>query len=548
MLEKPFYSGLYKEGFVCKDGNLKESPEYNRFSDIIQKIDLNQRLLYLEWNGSSFFIGVQFHCSSVSTKDKRPVRDSRRMYFEQIPYGKNDPPILPQILQQFYLRADKKIKSFYSDRYENIQIRLATSGDFTEFISNYNLKTSQSVDNEISKYFGGKILFNERCSVLSSDFIKSIKMITDLFEVLKRDKTNIVFIISELDNPNDTKLVWDFLIRIPIQTSNKNQNIQSFTYNADTQTFSESSFTQGLYKFFNNYCAENRSLTLQDFNTFMNHFIQSYLSSKESSKLPPMGELCKSNLGVFIAKELIIKKLQNNEKIESEILKLVYISLIGEEQVSFGRTLLSYDYDFPELYSGAIKKLMSDGDPKFLSYFISKDFPEYWNFHTGIASTFKKLPWDNPKLRNNAKKILELIFSKHPAESVGEGGRIFTRLLFQNMSDRQEIDKEFIKKYSENMRLFEIDVPLIPDNSLFKSPKFRWSIIGYGAFAAGILVALLFTWLYDQVPYLLQQLNGFIDPTIQVWVLIVVLIIVLLLLGYWTLKRKSKKKIVPKYG
>ena len=547
MLEKPFYSGLYKEGFVCKEGNLKDSPEYNRFSDIIQKIDQNNRLLYLEWDGTSFFIGVQFHCTDVTKTDGGRVRNSRRMYFEQVPYGKNDPPILPQILQQFYIRADKTIKTFYSEKYK-FQMRLATSGDFTEFISNYNPKISQSVDNEISKYFGGKILFNERCSVLSSDFIKSIKMITDLFEILKRDKTNIVFIISELDNPNDTKLVWDFLISIPTQTSNKNQNIQSFTYNANTQTFSESSFTQGLYKFFDNYCAENRSLDLQDSNTIKNHVIKSYLSSKESSKLP-IGELCKSNLGVFIATELIIKKLQNNEKIESEILKLVYTSLTGEEQVSFGRTLLSYDYDFPELYSGAIKKLMSDGDSKFLSYFISKDFPEYCNFHTGIANTFKKLPWDNPKLRNNAKKILESIFSKHPVESVGEGGRIFTRLLFQNMSDHQEIDKEFIKKYSEKMKIFEIDVPIIPDNSLFKNTKLRWSIIGYGAFAAGILFAWIFNYFYTQVlPNLLEQLNGFIDPTIQVRVLICVLIIILLLLGYWTLKRKSKKKIVQKYG
>ena len=164
MLEKSFYFGLYKEGFVYKDGDLKESPAYNRFSDIIQKIDQNQRLLFMEWNGFNFFVGVQFHCSSVSISDGRPVRDSRRMYFEQIPCGKNDPNYLPLILKQFYQRADKEIKSFYSERYDNIQMRLGTSVEFTEFISGYYPKLTQSSSEYkgtataqygISRYFGG---------------------------------------------------------------------------------------------------------------------------------------------------------------------------------------------------------------------------------------------------------------------------------------------------------------------------------------------------------------------------------------------------------
>jgi uncharacterized protein YneF (UPF0154 family) len=546
MLEKPLYFGLFKEGPAFKEGNLKDSPDYNKFSGIIRKIDQNQRLLYLEWDGSNIFLGVQFHCSSVSTLDSRPVRDSRRMYFEQISYGKNDPPNLPQILQQFYLRADKKIKSFYSERYDKIQMRLATSRDFNEFISGYSPKPPLSADNEISKYFGGKILFNERCTVLSSDFINSIKMITDLFEVLKRDKMTIVFIISELDNPNDTQLAWDFLIRIPLRSSEKNQNIQSFTYDADNQTFSESSFTQGIYKLLYNYIAENRSLIpkVQDYNISINNFIQSCVSSKESAKMP-IGELCKSKLGIIIAKELIIKKLKNNEKIDSDILKLVYSSLTSAEQAEFGRTLLDNDYDFPELYTDSIKKMILDQDKKNFTYFISKDFLEYREFHTALVSTFKKLPWDNSKFSSNAKKTLELIFSKYPPDTVGEGGKIFTGLLYQNLSDREEIDKEFVQKYSEKMSSFDIKIPTIPDKSLVNNTKLRWSIIGYAAFAAGIFLGGLFAWFYNQVlPTLLQQLNGFIDPAYHLWILISGIIIVILILGYFIYKRKFRQKIV----
>ena len=548
MLEKPYYYGLYKEGFDFKDGNLKDSPEYNRFSDIIQKIDSKQRLLYLEWDGSYFFIGAQFHCSCVAIRDGRPVRDSRRMYFEQIPFGKNDPSSPLQILQQFYLRADNKIRSFHSNKYDNIQLKLATSLDFNEFIFGYNTKPPQFVDNEISKYFGGKILFNERCTVLSSDCMNSIKRIADLFEVLKLHKTKILCIISELDDPNDTKLVWDFLVRIPIQNSDKNQKIHSFTVNADTQTFSESSFTQGVYKQLYNYFTENRSLNLkaQDSNVLINNFIQYYSSLKDSSKMP-IGELCKSKLGIIIAKELIIKKLENNEKIDSDILKLVYSSLSTEVQAEFGRTLLDNNYDFPELYTDAIKKMILDMDKKNFSYFISKDFPEYREFHTSLISTFKKLPWDNSKFSSNAKKILELIFSKYPPDTVGEGGKIFTGLLYQTLSDREEIDREFLQKYSEKMRSFDISIPTIPDKSLFSNTKLRWSIIGYTAFAVGILLGGLFAWFYNQIfPNLLQQLNSFINPEYQLWILISGVIIVILVLGFFLYKRKFRQKIVRK--
>ena len=419
-------------------------------------------------------------------------------------------------------------------------MRLATSRDFNEFISGYIPNPSPSADNELSKYFGGKILFNERCTVLSSDFIKNIQMITDLFEFLKQDKNKIVFIISELDNPNDTKLVWDFLIKIPAKYLTKNQNVQSYTYNADNQTLSESSFTQAAYKSLSNYIVENRSLNIKmkDSNTPINNFIQAYLSSKDSSKMP-MGELCKSKLGISIAKELIIKKLQNNEKIDSDILKLVYTSLTSAEQADFGIILLDYDYDFPELYSGAIKKLMTDRDTNFLSSFIRKDFSEYRSFQTNIASTFQKLPWDNAKLCINAQMILERIFSDFPPNTVGEGGKIFTRLLYQTLSDHVEIDDGFILKYSGKMKFFDITIPKITVKSGAKTTKLRWFIFGWAAFAAGIL----FSWFYIQVlPYLLQQLNGFVDPTIQIAALISVIVLVVLLFVYRRFKKKSPQK------
>ena len=548
MMEKPFYFGLFKEGFQFKDGNLKESSEYNRFSDIIQKIDSGQRLLYLEWDGSNFYIGAQFHCSCVAIQDGRPVRDSRRMYFEQIAYGKNNPSSLIQVLQQFYQRGDKEIRSFHSDKYDNIQLKLATSVDFNEFLSEYSSKPLHIMDSEMSKYFGGKILFNERCTVLSTDCINSIRMIADLFETLKRHKTKIVFIISELDNPNDSKLVWDLLVRIPTQNADKNQRYNSFTFNADTHTFSESPFTQGLYNHFYNYLTENSSSTLkmQDSNIFINNFIQFYLSLKDSLKLP-IGELCKSKLGITIAKELIIKKLGNNEKIDPDILKLVYSSLMTAEQAEFGKILLDNEYDFPELYTDSVKRMVLDMDKKNFSYFISKDFPEYRDFHNSLINAFKKLPWDNSKFSSNAKKILEVIFSKSPQYTVGEGGKIFTQILYQALSDRNEIDREFVKKYSDNMRSFEIQIPKIEDKSLFHNTKFRWCITGYVAFATGILLGVLFAWFYNQVlPILLQQLNGFIDPAYQFWVLISMIIIVILVLGYIIYRKRYWQKFVRK--
>jgi hypothetical protein len=534
MLEKPFYFGLYKEGGYLRDGTLKDSPDYNRrrLSDIIQEIDQKQRLLYLEWDGSNLFIGVQFHCSSVTIHEGRPVRDSRRMYFEQIPYGKNDPLPLYMILLQFYQRAEEEIKSFYSERYDKIQMRLATSEDFNKFISDYNTKPHQSPDSELSKYFGGKLLSNERCTVLSSDFIISITMITDIFEVIKHDKTKIVFIVSELDNPNDTKFVWDFLIRIPTPGLNKYQNLPLFTYNADNHTFSDSSFTQGLYKLLYNYSIKNRSLIPRLQDSIINNFIQSFLSSNELVKIPT-GELCKSKLGTIIAKEFILKKLQNNEKIDSDILKLVYTSLTSSEQSVFGRTLLDYDYDFPELYTDELKKILLGQDKNNLLFFISKDFPEYRNFQTSIISTFKKIPWDNPGFHSNARKILELILVKYSPDTVGEGGKIFTRLLYQTLSDHHEINAEFIQKYSEKMRYFDINIPLIPKKSLFNKTELRWFITGSAAFAAGILSGWLWFSSKEHSNFY-QTLNG-IDTLF--WVLISGMVIVVLLLGYLIFKR-----------
>lgn len=539
MPEKPFYFGLYKEGFVQKNGNLKDSPDYNRFSEIIQKIDQKQRLLYLEWDGSNFFIGVQFHCSSVTVQDGRPVRDSRRMYFEQIPYGKNDPPILPQILQQFYLRAENEIKSFYSGRYDNIQMKLATSGDFNTFISEYDPVQSPPADNELSKYFAGKILSDEKCTVLSSDFMKSIKMVTDLFEIVKHDKSKIVFIISELDNPNDTKLMCDFLVRIPVQKFNNNQVPQSITYNADTQTCSETSFTRGLYKAVYTSLVNDRSSVpkVQDSTLRMNNFVQSYLSMKESAKMP-IGELCTSRLGIIIAKGLIIKKLQNNEKVDADILKLVYTSQQGSDRIELGKMLLSEDYTFPELYTDAIKRMMSEKDPVFLSYFLSKNFPEYQNFYTSIETNFKTLPWDNPNFRANARIILGKIFAKSTPDTVGEGGKIFTRLLYRNLQRYGEIDEEFLQRYAQKMKFFEIPVLPAEDKSLFHNPEFRWFISGYGAFAVGLFFALFILWFSNQVlPRLREQMNSIIDPSMQFWVMISGILIVVLLSGYYICKR-----------
>jgi hypothetical protein len=542
MPEKPFYFGLYKEGFVQKNGNLKDSPDYNRFSEIIQKIDQNQRLLYLEWDGSNFFIGVQFHCSSVTLQDGHPVRDSRRMYFEQIPFGKNDPPILPQILQQFYLRAENEIKSFYSNRYDKIRMRLATSGDFNKFISGFSPTQLLSADNELSKYFAGKILSEEKCSVLSSDFIKGIGLITDIFEILKPDKSKIVFIISELDNPNDTKLMCDLLVRIPVQKINNNQTFQLITFNADTQTYSETPFTQGLYKSLYNSIVNDRSSIqkVQDSSIRINNFIHSYLSSKESAKMP-IGELCTSRLGKLIAKELIIKKIKNKEKIDADILKLVYTSQQGSDRIDLGKMLLNEDYIFPELYTDAIKKTMSEGDPVLLSYFVSKNFPEYRNFYSNLEKNFTLLPWGNPKFRSNAKIILGKIFAKSTPEIVGEGGKIFTRLLYQNLHSYGEIDQEFIHRYSEKMKFFDIKIPPVENKSLLHNPKLRGLILGYGAFAVGFIFALVFAWFYHQVlPGLHQQLDSIINPSIQFWIMISAIIIVVLLVGFYIYKRKFR--------
>jgi hypothetical protein len=176
--------------------------------------------------------------------------------------------------------------------------------------------------------------------------------------------------------------------------------------------------------------------------------------------------------------------------------------------------------------------MILDMDNKHFSYFISKDFPEYRDFHISLKNTFEKLPWDNSKFSSNAKKILEVIFSKYLPDTVGEGGKIFTGLLFQTLSDRKEIDSAFIKKYSDNMRSFDIEVPPIQDESLFHSAKFRWYIVGYAAFATGILLGLLFAWFSNQILY---------------WVLITGIIIVILVLGYFIYKRKFRQNGVRKH-
>jgi hypothetical protein len=191
--------------------------------------------------------------------------------------------------------------------------------------------------------------------------------------------------------------------------------------------------------------------------------------------------------------------------------------------------------------------MILDLDKNNFAYFISKDFPEYRDFHTSLVSTFKKLPWDNSKFPYNAKKILELIFSKYPPDTIGEGGKIFTRLLYQTLSDRGKIDTEFIRTYSDKMRAFDIKIPIIPEKSLFKNATFRGYISGYAAFAAGILLGGLFAWFYNQVlPNLLQQLNGFIDPAYQLWILISGIIIVILVLGYIIYRKRYWQKFVRK--
>jgi hypothetical protein len=255
-----------------------------------------------------------------------------------------------------------------------------------------------------------------------------------------------------------------------------------------------------------------------------------------------MGELCKSKLGIIIAKELIIKKIENHEKVDPDILKLVYSSLMTTEQAEFGKKLLDNEYDFPELYTDTIIKMILDMDKKNFSYFISKDFPEYRDFHNSLNNAFKKLPWDNSKFSSNAKKILEVIFSNYPPDTIGEGGKIFTGLLYQTLRDRKEIDREFVQKYSDKMRSFDIEIPTIPDKSLFHNEKFRWCITGYAAFAAGFLFALLFIWFYTKIPNILEQLNSFIVLPTYIWALIPIIIIVILLLVYYIYKRKFIKE------
>ena len=548
MPEKPGYSGLFKEGFVLKTGNIRESPDYPRFSNIVQKIDQHQRLLYLEWNGSHLFLGARFKCESTQVKDGRSPRGSRRMYVEQIPYGNDDLHKLDVIVKQFYQHADTGITSYYSDRYDNIHMKLGTSAEIPEFTSDFNptsgwapglqsFGTRQGTD-DIVAYFAGKILSTERCSVLSTDVGKSLHLITDLFECLKQEKNSFRVVISELDNPQDTKLECDVLVKVPIQHPGTSQHLQSFTYDADTLKFHEDSKIRSLYISFFQFYVRNTSCRqhVSDSQSIIDLFVQSYVPSEELV----IRDLCHSKLGKKIAKEILSKKIQNDESVDSEDLTCVYSSLEGEEQAVFGTTLIDYGFDdLPDVYRDSIKLMILDHNQKIFDYFTQKDFRDYRNFHTHMVSTFNNLPWDNSLFRSHAKKILAEIFSKFPSKAMGEGGKIFTRLLYQNLSDHGEINHEFIQSHAEKIRSFEISIPVIPDKSFFCTSKLHWFILVCTGFAAGIL----FSWIYNLVLPIVHQKPGVImNPSITVLALVCGIIIIILVFSLWAFKSRSGRK------
>jgi hypothetical protein len=251
-------------------------------------------------------------------------------------------------------------------------------------------------------------------------------------------------------------------------------------------------------------------------------------------------DLCHSKLGKKIAKEILSKKIQNDESVDSEDLTCVYSSLEGEEQAVFGTTLIDYGFDdLPDVYRDSIKLMILDHNQKIFDYFTQKDFRDYRNFHTHMVSTFNNLPWDNSLFRSHAKKILAEIFSKFPSKAMGEGGKIFTRLLYQNLSDHGEINHEFIQSHAEKIRSFEISIPVIPDKSFFCTSKLHWFILVCTGFAAGIL----FSWIYNLVLPIVHQKPGVImNPSITVLALVCGIIIIILVFSLWAFKSRSGRK------